>query len=67
MLSNHRCIKLVWFSKRKAAKFFKNPRHTDWELYRTVLAQELCDRDLKYKSVANLEESARLVGQALRL
>ena len=32
-----------------------------------MLARELSNLDLKYKSVAELEESAELVGQAIRL
>ena len=38
-----------------------------WRVSGTMLVRELSERDLKCKSVANLEESARLVGQALRL
>ena len=36
------------------------------ELYRT-LARNLCDRDVKYQSVADLEDSLKIVGQAIRL
>ena len=57
----------MWFLERSTAKSFRNPRHTKWQLYWTVLARELYDRDLKYKSVADLEESVRIVGQAIRL
>ena len=57
----------MWFSERSTAKSFRNSRHTDWELCRTMMVQELCDRDLKYKSVVNQEESVTIVGQAIRL
>ena len=39
----------------------------NWEHYRTALARGLSNLDLKYKSVAELEQTVELVGQAIRL
>ena len=57
----------MWFSVRNTAKSFRNFMHMDWKLYRIVMVLELYDRDLKYKSVPDLEESVRIVGRAIRL
>ena len=66
-LSDPRYIKFLWFSERSTAKPSRNPRQTNWELYKTMLARVVCDRDLKYKSVADLEELVRIVCQAIIL
>ena len=57
-------MKFEWHSKRSTAKSYRNPRHTNWQHYRTALARELSNLDLKYKSVAELDESVELVGAA---
>ena len=55
LLSDHRCVKFEWFSERGTAKSVRNCWHMNWELYRTMLAQELYNRDLNFKSVAYVE------------
>ena len=49
LISDHRCIKFEWHSERSTAKSYRNPMHTNWEHYRTALARELSNLNLKYK------------------
>ena len=46
-LSDQRCIKFEWHSEKSTAKSYRNPRHTNWEHYRMMLARELSNLDLR--------------------
>ena len=65
--SDHRYIRFEWAFSHGLARFCRNPRKADWDVYRGSLARELEGLNLVYRTNRDLDCSAEKVNQAIKL